>query len=270
MATLFNQGTLRFTPEGGTQISVSSNITSTEFEITYGLAVSHGASPETYVVGDTIRYAVVLENTGSGSLILPTITVDLGGGALDYVEGSAAAFLYVGGDVSEYPFTVTEGSVIFNFSEPLPAGGIVFLVYEATVNASAGSTIVSTATGSASEGVATGPVISDSDTATITATPVSIVKSAPASANVGDTISYQFTISNNTADAIALDQLTDQLPEQFSLTAVTFTVNGSTFPLNEGSDYTLVNGLLTIDPAQPFVLPAGDTVIVTVTGVITA
>lgn len=270
MPTLLNQGTLRFTPHGGTQTSISSNITSTEFDITYGLRVSHGASPEVYAVGDTIRYAVVLENTGSGNLILPVITVDLGGGALDYVEGSATAFLYANGDVREYPFTVTEGSVTFRFSEPLPAGGIVFLVYDAVVNDSAGGTIVSTATGSANEGVATGPVISDSDTATITAAPVSIVKSAPDSVSIGDTISYRFTITNNTAAPIALDQLIDQLPEQFSLTAVTFTANGSTLTLNEGSDYTLVDGLLTVDPAQSFVLAAGDTVTVSVTGVITA
>lgn len=270
MATLFNQGTLRFTPEGGTQTSVSSNITGTEFDVTYGLAVSHGASPETYAVGDTIRYAVVLENTGSGSLVLPTVTVDLGGGALDYVVGSADAFLYVGGDVTEYPFTVSAGSVIFSFSDPIPAGGIVFLVYDATVNASAGTTIVSTATGSANEGVATGPVISDSDTATITAAPVSIVKIAPASVGVGDTIGYQFVITNNTAAPITFDQLTDQLPEQFSLTAVTLTAGGTTTLLTEGSDYTLVGGLLTVDPAQVLSLAAGETVTVTVTGVITA
>ena len=72
MATLFNQGTLRFTSQGGTQTSISSNITSTEFDITYGLSVAHGASPESYAIGDTIRYAVVLENTGSGTLIAVT------------------------------------------------------------------------------------------------------------------------------------------------------------------------------------------------------
>lgn len=270
MATLLNQGTLRFTPRCGTQTSIVSNMTSTDLEIVYGLEVSHGASPVTYTNGDTIVYTVVLRNTGSGTLVLPTVTVDLGGGALNYVEGSATAFLYVNGDVTEYPFAVTGGSVTFNFSEPIPAGGIVILVYSATVEEGAVDTIVSTAVGSASEGVATGPVISDSDTATITRVPLTILKSAPASASVGDTISYQFTITNNTADFIALDQLIDQLPEQFSLTAVTFTVNGNTSPLNEGSDYTLVNGLLTIDPAQSFILPAGDTVIVTVTGVITA
>lgn len=270
MATFFNQGTLRFTPQGGTQTSIASNITSTEFDVTYGLLVSHGASPETYAIGDTIRYAVVLENTGSGSLVLPVVNVDLGGGVLDYVQGSATAFLYANGDVSEYPFTVTEGSVIFSFSDPIPAGGIVFLVYDAIVNAGAGTTIVSTATGSANEGVATGPVISDSDTATITAAPISIVKSAPASAAVGDTISYQFAITNNTDAPIAFDQLTDQLAAQFSLTAVTLTVGGTTTPLVEGSDYTLVGGLLTVDPALALDIAAGETVILTVTGVVTA
>ena len=270
MATLYNQGTVRFTPQGGVQSSAVSNITSTELDVFYGLQVSHGASPLTYGAGDTVLYTVILQNTGSGALILPVVTVDLGDGALDYVEGSATAFLYDGNRVVEYPFTVTQGSVIFRFSEPLPAGGIVFLTYNAVVTDGAGDTIVSTACASANEGVATGPMITDCDTATITRLPITIVKSGPASAEVGESISFRFTITNNTAAPISLDQLTDQLPEPFRLTAVTFTVSGNEIPLAAGSDYTLVNNLLTVDPPQSFILGAGETVILTVTGVVGA
>ena len=270
MATLQNQGTLRFTPVGGVQQAAVSNITTTELEITYGLEVIHGASPTNYTNGDTVTYTVILRNTGNGALVLPTVTVDLADGALDYVEGSAAAFLYVNGAATPYPFAVSEGSVVFSFTDPIPAGGAVILTYRATVTAAAGDSITSTATATAAEGVATGPVITDSDSVTITRIPITIVKSAPASAGVGDTISYRFTITNNTDSAVSLDSLTDQLPQQFSLTGVTLTVGGNVIPLTEGSDYTLVNGLLTVDPASSFSLPAAETVILTVTGVVTA
>ena len=270
MPIMMNQGTLLFTPDCGQQASVISNTTSTDLEIGYGLSVSHGASPLTFGNGDTIAYTVVLRNTGSGTLILPTVTVDLGDGALDYVEGSAVAFLYDGENVTPYPFTVLEGSVVFSFTDPIPAGAVVFLTYRATVTDSAGDSITSTATATAYEGVATGPAITDSDSVTIMRAPVTIVKSAPESAGVGDTIQFRFTITNNTTATVMLDRLVDQLPTPFSLTAVALVANGTSIPLTEGSDYTLEDGLLTVDPVQSYPLPAGETVIVIITGVVTA
>ena len=71
MAILSNQGTLLFTPEGGAQRTVVSNITSTDLTVSYGLSVSHGATPTTFGTGDVILYTVVLRNTGSGTLVLP-------------------------------------------------------------------------------------------------------------------------------------------------------------------------------------------------------
>lgn len=269
MATLLNQGTLLFTSQGA-QSSAVSNTTSTELLVNYGLEVTHSASPVNFTDGSPIVYTVILRNTGSGALALPQVTVDLGGDALDYVEGSATAFLYVNGVATPYPFSVFEGSVIFSFTDPIPAGGIVFLTYTATVNGTAGDEITSTAIATAREGVATGPVVTDSDSVTVTRTPITIVKSAPATAEVGDTISYVFEITNNTAAPIGLDSLTDQLPAQFDLTAVSLTVNGATVPLDEGTDYTVVNGLLTVSPASTVALSGGATALLTVTGVLTA
>lgn len=277
MATIYNQGTLTFTPAGGEQTSVVSNIAGTELDISYGLEVSHGVSPETYTAGDTLRYTVVFRNTGNGTLASPTVTVDLADGTLNYVEGSAAAFLYAGGEVTEYPFTVSEnGGLTFAFSEPLPAGAAAFLVYEATVGqngvtaANCNCTIVSTATVTAYEGSAEGDEITDSDTATVTCAPITLVKSAPVSAAVGDTVVFRFTVTNNTGASVGLDRLTDQLPDQFELTAVSITLNGNEIPLTEGNDYTVTDGFLDITPAGTFVLPANGTVQVNVIGVITA
>ena len=271
MATLLNQGTLLFTPEGGTQSSVVSNTTSTDLTVSYGLSVSHSAAPTTYGTGDVILYTVVLRNTGSGTLILPTVTVDLGGDALTYLPGSAAAFLYDGTTLTDYPFTVSGGSVVFSFSDALPAGDEVILYYRATVNATAGDSITSVATAVAYEGVATGPAVTDSDAVTITRAPISIVKSAPASAEVGDSVSYLFTVTNQTSGSITLDQLTDQLPEQFALTGVTLTIGGVVTPLVQGADYTVsATGLLTVAPAATLTLGAGETVLLTLNGVMTA
>lgn len=276
MATIFNQGTLTFTPEGGTQTTVSSNITGTELTVTYALNVSHAASPQTYTEGDTVRYTVAMSNEGTGTLTDPTVTVDLAGGALQYLPGSAVALLYNGDTLVQVPFTVTAGSLIFDLDTVLPAGSTLYITYDVTVDQSAlpaeqvSCTLVSTAVGTANEGSATGPVITDSDTATITCVPVSIVKSAPENVDVGDTATFTFTLSNNTASPVEINSLVDQLPAQFDLTAVTLTQGGVTTPLVAGTDYTLSGTTLTVSPAATLALGGGEDAIVVITGVITA
>ncbi len=272
MATLINQGTLFFTPQYGEQQSLSSNITTTEVSVDYGLEVSHGASPTTFVVGDTITYTVLLRNTGSGTLYNPFVTVEAEGGELSYVEGSATAFLFAEGDVTAVPVVVTQSSPItLEFDTTIPADGFVYLVYSVVVESASENTIVSTAIGGANEGSETGPTITDRDTATITRTPLAIVKSAPDTASVGDTISYRFTITNQSEEAITLDSLTDQLPESFSFTMATLNVNGSNVPLVAGTDYTVSQaGLFTLDPVALISLPAGATALLTISGVVTA
>ena len=281
MATLFNQGTLRYTPVGGTQGLIVSNITGTEVEVGYGLEISHAASPATFAEGDTIVYTVVLRNTGSGTLTDLVVRADLADGALDYVEGSAVAFLSVNGDTTAYPVAVAPDGdgVIFSFAEPLPGGAEAVLVYRATVNGTAAfarracphdcEPIVSCVEATAHEGGAQGQEISDRACTTITCAPLTVVKSAPADAEVGETISFVFTVTNNTASPIVLDALTDQLPEQFSFTALALEVDGAEVPL-VATDYQLIDGLLTVDPAALITLPAGAVAVYTITGVVTA
>ena len=272
MATLINQGTLLFTPNCGTQQSLTSNITTTEVSVTYGLEVSHAATPTTFAVGDTIAYTVLLRNTGSGTLYNPFVVVNATGGELSYVAGSAAAFLFANGDVTAVPVTVTQASPItFDLDTTIPAGGFVYINYSAVVESATDDEIVSTAQGGANEGSETGPTITDSDTATITRTLLTIEKDAPETASVGDTIGYRFVITNNSGAPIVLDQLTDQLPEGFSFTSATLTVNGVDVPLVAGTDYTLSgSGLFTLDPVALITLPAGATAILTLNGVVTA
>jgi len=272
MPTLINQGTLFFTPLCGEQQRLDSNITTTEVSVSYGLRVRHAVTPSTFAVGDTLVYTVLLENTGTGTLYNPFVVVDFEGGELDYVEGSATAFLFANGDVVAVPVTVTQSSPItFTFDTTIPAGGFIYLVYSAVVESAEGETIVSTARGGANRGSETGPTITDSDTAVVTRRELTITKSAPETANVGDTIAYRFVIESNGTVPIVLDSLTDRLPENFSFTVATLTVDGTAVPLVAGTDYTVTpEGLFTLDPVALITLPAGATAILTLNGVVTA
>lgn len=271
MAILQNQGTLLYTPTGGTQQSLNSNITQTEVSVTYGIAVFHGVTPDTFLVGDTVSYTVVLQNTESGSLYTPNVTVNVTGGTLDYVAGSVTAYLLTGSAVTAVPVTVTATDPLTLLVDAvIPAGGLVYIDYQAVVTAATADEIVSTAIGGANAGSPTGAIVSDSDTATITRATLAIVKTAPETASVGDTINYQFTITNSAAEAISFDCLTDQLPEGFTFTGATLTVGGVSVPLVAGVDYTVTDGLFLLDPATPVSVPGGTAAILTLTGVVTA
>ena len=272
MATLVNRGTLLFTPESGAQQQLSSNTTATVVTVTYGLEVSHAAAVDTFVPGDTVSYTVLLRNTGTGTLFEPRVTVDSGGSALSYVDGSATAFLYANGTVTAVPVTAAQNSPItFTFDTVIPAGGILFLSYDALVASTAPDVIVSTATGSAREGSATGALLTDSDTATITRVTLTVTKSAPGEAQVGESISYVFTVTNDSAGRVSFDRLTDSLPEGFGFTGISLVVGGVAVPLTAGVDYTVSeSGELVLAPAGTVFLPAGSSAIVTITGVVTA
>ncbi|MBR7111688.1 MAG: hypothetical protein IKC75_02025 [Clostridia bacterium] len=272
MPTLINQGTLFFTPAFGQQQSLDTNITTTEVEVCYGLEVSHAATPTTFTVGNTIFYTVLLRNTCTGTLYNPFVTVDFTGGELTNVPGSAGAFLYAGTGVIAVPVTATQNSPItFVIDSAIPAGGFVYLTYSATVTSATANEIVSTAIGAANEGSPTGPTISDGGIAVITRTPLSIVKTAPETADVGQSISYQFTIANNSGDPITLDRLTDQLPLGFAFTVATLTVDGTPVSLVAGTDYTVTpEGFFTLEPTSTVMLPVGAIAVLTLNGVVTA
>ena len=261
-----------FTPEGGTQSSLASNITTTDVSVTYGLSVSHSVSPSTFTVGDTLNYTVLAENTGTGQLFNPFVSVTASGGTLDFVEGSETAFLYAGGALTPVALTVAgTDPLTFATNTVMPAGSILYINYQSTVTAADAGEIVSTATVGANEGSETGVTISDSDIATVTRTLLSIVKTAPESASVGDTINYQFTITNTSAGGVVLNALNDQLPVGFAFSGVTLTVGGVAVPLVEGTDYTVSDtGLFLFDPAATVTLPAGEAAVLTISGVLTA
>ena len=272
MATLINQGTLFFTPSDGVQQSLTTNITETEVEVTYGFSVYHGVTPDSFAVGDTLSYTVVLQNTGSGTLYTPNVGITVTGGSLVLVPGSVTAYLLTADDVTAVPVTVTGGAPFgFVIDAAIPAGALVYLDYEATVTAAMGELLVSTATGGANAGSPTGPILTDSDTAIARRQTLQITKSAPEEAAVGDTIAYRFVITNSGEESVTLDRLTDQLPEGFSFTGAALVVGGVVVPLVAGVDYTVTaEGLFTLNPVARITLPAGTSAQLTLTGVVTA
>ncbi len=271
MSIIINHGTLLFTPEGGQQTSVSSNEAATELNVSYELEVSYGASPDTFVPGATILYTAVIRNTGTGTLQNPVVTADMGGGALVCVDDSAAAFLACDSGISQVPVAVVSGcATTFSLSCDLPAGGVIVLTYNATVAATDESSITACIEVSAGE-----PQVEKNCTATaettITRSALSLVKSAPGCAEIGENVAYTFTVTNYGAEAVTLDQLTDQLPANFVCDSVGLTIGGVEQTLTQGTDYTVsAANLFTLNPAGTLTVPASGCAVLTLGGSFTA
>ncbi len=168
-----------------------------------------------------------------------------------------------------YPVTYTAGAEILYTTLLRNTGSGTYFLPEIVSDLGGGK--LNYVTDSGHEGSATGTVDTATDSATITETPLTVVKSAPESAEVGETISYRFTLTNNSAGTIVFDNLSDQLPANFSFTGVTLTVAGTAVALTEGTDYTVSTGnLFTLSPVIPPSIPEGGTAILTLTGVVTA
>ena len=271
MSIIINHGTLLFTPAGGQQTSVSSNEAATELNVSYELAVSYGASPDTFVPGDVILYTAVIQNTGTGTLQNPVITADMGGGALVCIDDSVAAFLVSDGSISPVPVAVGSGCpTTFSLTCDLPAGGVIVLTHNATVVATDESSITASIEVSAGE-----PQVEKSCTATaettITRSVLSLVKSAPGCAEIGESVAYTFTMTNYGAEAVTLDQLTDQLPANFVCGSIGLTIDGAVQTLTPDTDYTVsAANLFTLNPAGTLSIPAGACAVLTINGSFTA
>lgn len=271
MSIILNHGTLLFTPAGGQQTTVNSNEAATELNVSYALAVSYGASPDTFVPGDVILYTAVIQNTGTGTLQNPVITADMGGGALACIDDSVAAFLACDGGISQVPVAVGSGCpTTFSLTCNLPAGGVIVLTHNATVVATDESSITASIEVSAGE-----PQVEKSCTATaettITRSVLSLVKTAPGCAEIGENVAYTFTMTNYGAEAVSLDQLTDQLPANFDCSGVCLTVGGSEETLTENTDYTISSAnLFTLNPARTISIPESGCAVLTINGSFTA
>lgn len=252
---------------GTTTDTAVSNETNTTLLDEYTMTLTKNALAATVTAGDNEGYTILIENDGSGVLYNPTVTDNLGanvGSNLTYVTGSAQFF--VNGTPITGTVTGTGSTVTFTAQTTLDAGDNLLIVYLAKTSGTASGQIVNTARGSANSGSATGLAVTDTDTATVNLASVanlSVFKAADkTTVNSGDTLTYTFTIMNSGAQTAEDISFVDTLPPEFTVTGVSYTVNGVTTPIS-ASDYVISAGNTLTIPA------AGSTLVIDVPGAAT-
>jgi len=248
---------------GGNQDTVLSNQTNTTLIDQYTMEVTKQALTTEIRAGGSVTYVLRMENTGSGILYNPTFIDDLGKGMmteapLSYVEDSAL-FYQNGNQVTGSAAVSTDG-VTFTSPVILQPGDNLIVVYNALTSEGQAEAIVNTIEGEANSGSATGTVITDTDSETVTPQSfanVSIFKNADRATVVsGDTLVYTFTLMNTGTQAADSISFVDDLPDEFTVTSVSYTVNGVTTSISN-ADYTIETGNILVIPAAQSSLVIG-------------
>lgn len=248
---------------GGNQDTVLSNQTNTTLIDQYTMEVTKQALTTEIRAGGSVTYVLRMENTGSGVLYNPSFTDDLGRGTateapLSYVENSA--LFYQNGTQVTGLATVSDDGVTFTSSVVLQPGDNLIVVYDASTSEGQVDAITNTVTGEANSGSVTGTVINDTASETITPQSfanVSIFKNADKATVVsGDTLVYTFTLMNTGTQAADSISFVDDLPDEFTVTSVSYTVNGNTTAISN-TDYTIETGNVLVIPAESSSLVIG-------------
>lgn len=260
MATnLPNQARLSYT-YGDATGSVLSNTTNTALVDRYTMAVTKETVVPSVGAGEAAAYIIRVDNTGAGPIYNLSVVDDLGTGStgaapLTYTANSAK--FYVNGDPVTGTVTSGTNNVTFAYAGELRPGDTFTVVYAAAPTAAAEGTITNTANAAANSGTATGTVITGSDTAELTveaSANLSMLKTADKTSVVsGDTLTYTFTLVNTgnaPADSISI---TDALPREFTVTGISYTVNGET-NIVPTTNYT-------VSATNQLTLPTGDLVL---------
>ena len=260
MATIENFATVQFTSAGVTTTRVS-NLA--EIGLESAISFSKTTVGDTYDADGTVTYILSATNTSGAAINNITVIDDLGtflfGGTTELTPLSflEPAVLLINGANSSSLLTVdtsTAGSVSFTFPT-LAAGATANIIYNARVTDFApleeSSTIVNTATLTSDSDCADG-----SATATVTvnsAANVSVIKQmSPNPVVCGSTVTYTIRIYNY--GNIPAENLT--LTDTFNPAPTNITVSANGTLLNP-TDYTYVDGLLTVPPAdRGITLPA--------------
>ena len=251
MATIENFATVRYTSGGVTETKVS-NLA--EIGLESAVSLYKNTLGNTYGEDSVLTYIITLTNTSTSPISGITLTDDLGTfvfGAteltpLTYVEPS---LLLIDGQDNSVQLTTDStntGTVIFSFPS-LAAGATANIIYKVSVNELApldvGSTIVNTVTLQNSSDCADGEA---SATVTVSeAANVSVFKQmTPNPVVCGDTVTYTIRVynyGNVAAESLELVDNFDPAP-----TGITVSRDGI---LLVATDYTYVNGTLTVPPA---------------------
>ncbi len=252
MPTIENFATVSYTSGGVTETKVS-NLA--EIGLESAISFTKTTLGDTYTEDSVITYILSITNTSTSPISNVSISDDLGTFVLGTLEltpltyAPPALLLIDGQDVSAQltvDSTNTE-SLVFTFPT-LPAGATANIVYRAIVNEYAPldveSTIINTAT-----------LTSDSDCADGTATAtitvgsganVSVFKQmSPNPVVCGDTVTYTIRIynyGNTAAENVVLTDTFNPAPSD-----ITVSRDGV---LLIGTDYTYINGTLTVPATQ--------------------
>lgn len=249
MASITNQATITYNTQGSSaQNQTASNIISTEVISTLNLTKTPLTT--SYTPGETVSYSVYMTNNSNFALTNLTFTDDMGGSSLPLSYISQSVLGYVNGILTDV--TVSDNTV-FSISDTIPAGATVILVYSMRTSATATQFVTNTITVSAKANNAT---LSENASATITALPyssVNVYKQADkTSVMQGGELTYTLTLQNTgNADATNI-VVTDKLPDNFTVGAVSVTQQNTTVNYTS-SDYTIDAQTNTIT------LPSGST-----------
>ena len=232
---------------------VLSNQTNTTLIDQYTVELTKTPVVDTVIAGGDAVYVISLANTGAGALDGATLTDNLGGteNQLSYVDGSAQ--FYMNGELVTGTATPDADGVVFGYADTIIPGDNLLVIYAASVGIAQTGTITNTVTADVPTAEQTQRIIVAQASATITITPVanvSIFKAASAdTVQIGDTLTYTFTLMNTGSEAAENINFTDALPEQFNVTSVSYTVDGTETPIAD-TDYTIEAPNTLIIPAD--------------------
>ena len=259
--------------------STISNTTSTILNEDYSISANKVALVQNFRNGENITYQIDVVNDGMESLANVTIKDDLGGSntPLEFVNGSS----YVNIEGENNPITPTSTNPLTFVITELLASETATITYVARVSSSLDTSIESisnTASISANKGSSSSEIIyaENNPTATITResyADLSISKSVSVDAiNIGEEFSFILHLENDgNLDANGI-VITDTLPEDFNVSGITITENGSTTTI-PSSDYeidptTNTLTLPTTSSTMSLSVPPSGFVTITISGMI--
>lgn len=241
MATILeNQANISYLYDGITDAQgATSNVATTTLADACSVAVTKTPLLPSYRNGDNVSYVIRIENTGSAALANVTVTDDLANGALVYIPDSLQ--VYVDSNLVAVAPTATGTSLVFTLPVNIQPSEVVLAVYTARVNSAAG-TVTNTATVAGTGLNPAACTVLEVATAVITEASfadLTIFKESSAdTVNSGDSLTYTFTIQNRGNTEATNVVLTDDLPDEFTITRVAVTTDGVT-TIYTADDYTV-------------------------------
>lgn len=219
-----NQATVTYTDSNGNPLSVASNVVTTTVSQVASVTVAPDGS-STASPGDTVFYAHQITNGGNGSDTIDVTAVSSNGWvtALYYDNNGDGAF-----DAGDTAMTDSDGDSVPD-TGALAADGVINILAGVTVPPGTADGTADTLTVTATSSFDTAVLDIATDTTTVNAPDVTVIKSVnPAGPQVpGTTLTYTIVVTNNgTGDANAV-VLRDSVPANTTYVPGSITLNAA-------------------------------------------